>query len=104
MDLLHLLTAVRISLDASRMLRMLDLNSLPLWPAVSCKVTLGDYLGLKKSLKNHRYRTNNRLQKYRFIYVNRIGTCIDFFFYLLKIDELSFFGIEKVQKRLIIIK
>ena len=26
-------------------------------------VTLGNYIGLKKSSKNHRYRTNNRLRK-----------------------------------------
>ena len=43
-------------------------------------VTLGDYISPKKSSKNHRYWTNNRLQKNQFIYVNRIDTCIDFFF------------------------
>ena len=50
-------------------------------------ITLSDYIGpkkiIKKSSKNHRYRTNNGLRKNLFIYVNRIDTCIDFFFIII---------------------
>ena len=35
-------------------------------------VTLGDYIGPKKLLKYHRYRSNNRLRPNRFIYLLKI--------------------------------
>ena len=71
-----------------------------------CGLTLGDCMGQKKSSKIHRYRTNNPLQKNWKMYVNRIGTCIDFFFNYRKIiaRQLNFRfklkknWIKKVQK------
>ena len=33
-------------------------------------VTLGDYIGPQKNIKNNHYRTNNRLRPNRFIYAN----------------------------------
>ena len=46
---------------------------------VYCVVTLGDYISPKKTSKNNRYRTNNRLRPNRFIYVYRIDHIIDSF-------------------------
>ena len=43
-------------------------------------VTLGDYIGPKKSSKNHLYWPNNWLRKNWFIYVYRIDTWIDFYY------------------------
>ena len=44
---------------------------------IATELTLGDYIGPKKSSENHRYRTNNRLRKNRFIYVNQIDYIIN---------------------------